>query len=286
MKLICLLFIALNFSLFAQLKRIIITTDEKVSYESEAQTYFDALSISLSTIQEVRVNTFVKMVKDSLSITSLSDKFDVMYLLANETSESGLKNIVKRSHDAEIGAANVTFTTWEGFLGDGIGGYINTDYNPSTQGVNFTLNDASLGVYNRTDLVAPGTERVMGNYYSGEHFYFSATGPYSQIGGLSNSSSETDFMGLWVFSKTSAATMNVYLDGTDVGLGEGGATSSLYNARIILLAARLDNDGGPYEAAPVQLAFAFCGSSLDATEARKLNNCIEWYMDQLGTGVQ
>src|SRR5574343_1234161 len=120
---------------------------DEAGYDTDAQTYFSAMSTPLSTAYQDRINTFVLMVKDSLSITNLSDKFDVIYLLANETSEAGLKNLVKRSSDATIGAETVTFTADEGFAGDGVGGYINTNYNANSDGVNYTLNDASFGIY-------------------------------------------------------------------------------------------------------------------------------------------
>lgn len=67
---------------------------DDASYDADAQAYFDAMSTPLSTDYQDRINTFVLMVKDSLSLTNLSDKFDVIYLLANETSEAGLKNLV------------------------------------------------------------------------------------------------------------------------------------------------------------------------------------------------
>jgi hypothetical protein len=38
-----------------------------------------------------------------------------------------------------------TFTTNEGFEGNGTSAYIDTNYNPSTSGVNYTLNDACFG---------------------------------------------------------------------------------------------------------------------------------------------
>jgi hypothetical protein len=36
-----------------------------------------------------------------------------------------------------------TFTTNQGFAGDGVSAYIDTNFNPATSGVNYTLNDAS-----------------------------------------------------------------------------------------------------------------------------------------------
>jgi hypothetical protein len=40
-----------------------------------------------------------------------------------------------------------TFTTDEGYEFNGISSYINTNFNPATQGVNYTLNNASRGFY-------------------------------------------------------------------------------------------------------------------------------------------
>jgi hypothetical protein len=40
-----------------------------------------------------------------------------------------------------------TFTTNQGFTGDGVSAYIDTNFNPSTSGVNYTLNNASRGIH-------------------------------------------------------------------------------------------------------------------------------------------
>lgn len=260
---------------------------DDASYDADAQAYFDAMSTPLSTDYQDRINTFVLMVKDSLSLTNLSDKFDVIYLLANETSEAGLKNLVKRSSDANIEAATVTFTADEGFTGDGTG-YINTDYNASTQGVAFETNNNSFGVYCRTNLDVPAgqNKRVIGNYYSGEMMYFSAG--TNDLGGASTGSTigGSGRLGSIFITKTALSTPRCYHNGVDVSINPGASNTSIYNARFVLMAHRLDNDGAGYEPAAVQLSFAFFGAGLDAVEARKLNNCIEWYMDDLGTGVE
>ena len=42
-----------------------------------------------------------------------------------------------------------TFTSLQGFSTDGSSSYLNTNFNPSTNGVNLSLNAASIGVYMR-----------------------------------------------------------------------------------------------------------------------------------------
>lgn len=43
-----------------------------------------------------------------------------------------------------------TFTSNQGFTGNGISSYIDTNFNPTTQGVNYTLNNASISIWNNT----------------------------------------------------------------------------------------------------------------------------------------
>ena len=55
-----------------------------------------------------------------------------------------------------------TFTTNQGFQGDGVSAYIDTNWNPFTDGVNYTLNDASFGGYRFND-IDDSTTRFLGN---------------------------------------------------------------------------------------------------------------------------
>ena len=45
-----------------------------------------------------------------------------------------------------------TFTADEGFTGNGTSSYINSNFNPASSGVNYTLNNASIFTYNKTFL--------------------------------------------------------------------------------------------------------------------------------------
>jgi len=52
-----------------------------------------------------------------------------------------------------------TFTTNEGFTGNGTSSYVDSNYNPALSGVNYTLNDASISIWNNTF--------VLNNFISG-----------------------------------------------------------------------------------------------------------------------
>ena len=118
------------------------------SYDADVLTYISGLTTALSDDILGKINTFVAGYKSDDGLTNLSDAYDVMYYLANETAESSLRNLVKRAHDA-VAVNSPTFTPYEGWKGDGISSYIDTNYNPATEGVKYTASNASFGIYIR-----------------------------------------------------------------------------------------------------------------------------------------
>lgn len=291
-KLISVLLLLVSVS-FAQSPLLTLMADDGVAYDGDAQIYFNSLTTALSTDQQSRINTFVLMLKDSLGITSLSSKFDFMYLLANETSEAGLKNLVKRSSDATLaGTPAPTFTQWEGFAGDGSHGYINTNYTPSTDAVSLTTDKASVGLYARTDEAGAYVDMGSGNAantnaislylsYSGTMYYrlnsssYGTTAYVMTAGFYIVNTNPDDIVGLtdgWVYKNGALLT-------------SGTLAPDGLSARSITICAY--NGGGTIGSfTPRQYAVAFIGVGLTATEIRKINNCVEWYMDELGKGVQ
>jgi lysophospholipase L1-like esterase len=123
---------------------------------AEYKTIYDAMTVKPSNAVAINQNTFVKSLK-SAGIWDKLDMLEVFSLHTNNTGESLLdfKHPTIRSAELLQTAIGVPiFTAFEGFKGTSTafnsgGGYINTHYNPKTQGVNFTLNLASFGVYCR-----------------------------------------------------------------------------------------------------------------------------------------
>jgi len=251
-------------------------------YSTEATLYFSA-SGSLSGIQKTRIDTFIGMLKDSLAITSLSSYFDCIWLLANETSTAALKNLVKRDHDCTLNNTP-TFTQWQGYAGNGSNASLLTDYNASTDGNNYTQNNAGFGVYIRNDVTE--TKVDMG-YDDGTRSmsliskYLGGTG--IQINDRTNTvpDSTSASTGLFIVDRSGANNKTVFRNSWTLSAVTNVASVGLPNGVVQIL-----NRGGASLYTTHQIAFAFISKSVSATEARKINNCVEWYMDQLGTGVQ
>ena len=294
MKKLLLIFILLVIPLQAQTwdELLYYYSDDEVVYEAEAQAYFAAMTTPLSDEQKTRVNTFVRMLKDSLSITSLSQKFDVMYLFANETSEAGLRNLIKRSHDATA-VNSPTFTQWEGFRGNGTTSYLNTNYNPFSQGVRYTLNSGSIGTYSLDSVSGSGLRHLLGaeqvNTGDSTRTRIQATNP-STTNSFQNANGAfitnlTPYGSITV-SRESATSLKLYQNQNLVKTASTGDALVQKVLNLNYYICTTNSNGSPSATGYLgRISFSFIGAGLSDTEVRKVYNCIQWYMTQLNKQV-
>jgi len=257
-----------------------------------AETTLYLAGQTVSGSQATRIDNFITMLKDSLGITALSSKFDVMYLLANESATLGLRNLVKRSHDATA-VNSPTFTQWEGFAGNGTSSYINTNWNGRTTGhaVAYSLNSGSFGLYDRTgvsgsnyDLHGAWSTGADGGSLNRIQLGFPAGGTNNYYYAINNSalvylSSRTARM--VVGSRTASNLITLYFNGSSVATST--ASSNNIPNQNVLIGALMGETLDFYDAN--QFSFAFIGAGLTSTEVRQITNCIEYYMDALNKGI-
>jgi len=220
-------------------------------------------------------------------IDSLPEVFDVMYILANETEEAALKNLVKRSHDATK-VNSPAFTAWEGFTGNGSDNCINTNWNGRTSdAVVYTLNSASFGIYYRTNTVGTAYEsngcysttadggtanRIRidrDNNYSNSY--------YCAVNGTYATASSTDRLnGMYIASRTASNVVKLYVNNI-AKVNATTASTKIPNQNVHVLAL-LTNGGSLALYENDQISLAFLGKGLSAAEERKVTNCFEYYM--------
>ena len=244
------------------------------SWDADLVTYITGLETPLSSGQLTLLNNFILALKSGLSITNLLDAFDCMYILAGETAESSLRNLVKRSHDATA-VNSPTFTALEGFRGDGISSYIDTNYNPYSQKVNSNLDDCAYGVYIRTNTTSYGStkyyltslnianQRIIALSYNSQNYRINSTN-YTTAAFVT-----PNFIGA---SRNEAASFNVF-DATYYNNAEG-ASTTVPNANIHLI---YNTDS--------QQSFYFQGKSISESQKNIIVNAFEAYMDANGKGV-
>jgi hypothetical protein len=97
--------------------------------------------------QQAKQNALIATLKSS----GIWNKKDVFYMFANDGSKefATLNWQNPSAHQCTL-INSPTFTSNDGFTGNGTSSFINTNFNPASSGVNYTLNDASIFTYNKT----------------------------------------------------------------------------------------------------------------------------------------
>jgi hypothetical protein len=259
--------------------------------EPELTLYKTGLVTPLSAGQLTLLNNFILALKTGLSITNLSDVFDIMYILAGETSESSLKNLVKNASHCTLQGTYPSFVPLEGFTGNGSAGWIDTNYNPSSQGVNHIQNDASIGFYSRTDnaaaAVSMGSEvgsidTVIFGRYTDDKIYARLNNAWSS----SIIDTVADSLGMFMVTRNGNAFTNLiaYKNKTSLTTRSGTDTTvAPNNVNIFLMCSNVS--GIPISFTTRQLSFAFAGKYITTAMRDVIVDSFEAYMDANGKGV-
>lgn len=296
-----LLFLLLTVSIYPQTDLLLYYySDDEVTYNSNAQTYFASLTTPLNVDTKQKISDYCDCLDDSLNAgarnkTLLQLGLDRMWLLANQTSEAALKDLVTLSNATAVNSP--TFTAFEGYTGNGTSSYINTNWNGRTAGhaVAYTLNSASFGIYFRTTTDKAGFEvhgvwstspdggngsRLQLNRPNGADNNYSIS-----INSSFNASASTDrISGMYVGSRTASNVQHLYLN-SDTKVNGTATTTKIPNQNVLLLALT-NTDGSALFFENDQIAFAFLGKGFTETQVRQITNCFEnKYMDSNGKGV-
>lgn len=255
------------------------------SNDAEVDTYITGLATPLSAWQITKLKTFVSALKTGLSITNLSDAFDVMYILGCETAESSLRNLVKNAHHAT--AVNIlTFDPNTYIKGNGTDSYINTNYIPSIHGVKFTVNDASFGILvnnnvdnvNQYDIAGTGstsTHRILlDTRYTGQY-----NGAFLNSGGGVNGKFITTSIGLTTMNRlTGVNEVRIFKNGVECAYSDinpPSAAGAGVGVPDVAIPIGAFNDNGTIKNHSLrQYRFAYFGRGLSESENLILYNAV------------
>ena len=116
------------------------------TFSSEALAIFASMTTPPTTARKIIINNFVVSLKSSGVWAGL----DVLYLLAAADSQAAIINWKNPGTFNAIAVSSPAFVADRGFTGDGATSRLRTQYAPSTNGINFTLNDASYWLFSLT----------------------------------------------------------------------------------------------------------------------------------------
>jgi hypothetical protein len=136
------------------------------SFDSDYQAILDK-AVSLGyTLPSSNTQTLQNTLLTSLKTDGVWDKLDIFYVFAVDNNASEFTTINWKNPNALVNTPTQStlinapaFTNKAGFTGNGADNYINTNYNPATQSINYTLNNASRYYFPHAFV---GTTRVDG----------------------------------------------------------------------------------------------------------------------------
>jgi hypothetical protein len=254
-------------------------------YCDEFQTVYDSMTTPPDADVAAAQNTMVQSLVDG----GVWDKLDVFYLFAVHTNDDGeaLKNwISPGTHDATLVNAP-TFTAFEGFTGDGATCYINTNYNPSTDAVNLSLNDASFGLYYRTT-VDDGKTKLNGTWSTDANGGGASRAQLTNVSGGINSGTSaggtiTAPAGAFkIVSRLSATTQKIYLNKSEQSFS---VNSETIPDQDVLILALHQAGGSPYYYDTSQFSCGFLSGGLTQTDVDTITDAVETYMTSNGKGL-
>jgi hypothetical protein len=160
-----------------------------------------------------------------------------------------------------------TFTTNQGFQGDGTSAYINTNYNAQTDGTNYTVNNASTGFW--SELMTHDSRYI----YSGgsSNFRDLSTGLFRQPMNDGDNTNRTSPLGEFKYGhsdRSSSTVKNFYENATPLGPYTQNTTAEAVNFLLLGL-------GSSYSSSKISLFY--CGASFSAGEVTSFYNALNTY---------
>lgn len=251
-----------------------------VVFEPEALTLFAAMSSQPDNTRKALINTVIAALKTAGIWTSL----DVFYALAAHDSQAALLNW---KNPATFTAAEVnspTFTTDRGYAGNGSTSYLNTGFNPSTAGGNYTQNAASLGGFIQAANGAAANSNVWGYWDGTDGSSLSVPSVGNVVSARINQGPATTLspytspVGFWAANRSASGATQFYLDGTALTPASNAnqGSTGLNNDTIKIGAI----SGSFFSAARVGLIFI--GGNMGTTAHAALSSAVSSYMTAVG----
>jgi hypothetical protein len=214
-------------------------------------------------------------------------KLDFLHVYGTQDATNALLNLVSSSFSATL--VNVpSFTADQGFTGDGSTSYINTGFNPSTAGGNYTQNNASFGMYDRTSTVIVTNSPLMGTYDgTNVSAYYPNGGDnflYARInsGFDGGAGASINHQGFFMLSRTGATAVAVFKNGSSL-YSTATSSTGLPNNSFFTLAANFS--GTPTTPLADQVAADFAGGGLNTTDLSNLSSRVNTFFTTFSTNV-
>ena len=209
---------------------------------------------------------------------------DRMWIMAADNQQNARVSIINPTSTQITEVNSPTWTKDQGYTGNGTSSYLNTNWNPSTQGVQYTLNSASVGLYTRNAPATGAGTAICGNGVGSNFSALLIINRLSLDDFILNSATVSTktakgAAGLYSANRTSSTVVSPYYNGS---LYAGGsfvqASTSVQSINVFVGAFNSNGVAAGWVTNQVSMFFAGSGS-LDQT---KLYNAFTTFRNTIG----
>ncbi len=213
------------------------------------------------------------------------DMLDIFYVTAAQSAADSLINWINPgTHDLTV--VNLIaglFTVYRGWTGNGVNGYLDTHYNPNTDAINYALNNASFGVYVRTNINEDGIDigvQVVGH----SRFYTRyLNNHYAVVNSVGTPpGANLDSRGFNIANRTLVNQWYSYRN--KIIIINDNSVSTAIPTNVFYILAN-NNNGVANLWSTKQIAAAFAGGGMTQVNVNNFTDRLETFMDSIGAGV-
>lgn len=258
---------------------------------AEAASWAAAVVTNGGSVSGARQSLVATMI-GSLKSGGIWTKLDRLWITAAENEPSALTDMTA-AHDLAINQGTATFTTDRGYEGQDSASptkYIDTTWNPSTQGVLFTQDDGHFSVWVRS---SPGDGNggcnagitEVGVSQCNLYDVFTDGNLYGRLNDASppdgSFGAPSDRTGHWVVNRTGASAGAVYRSGNTTPFGTKTAASGARpNGAFFVLC--VSTGGTPQSGTANQVSAFSAGGALTTGQVTSFYNALQTYMTAVG----
>jgi hypothetical protein len=206
----------------------------------------------------------------------LWDKFDVMYFARAHDEQAAFVNWKQPGRFTLTKVGSPVFTRDQGIAGDATAAALATGWIPSTSGVNYVQNSATLAAFSRTAAAAAaagggiigGTVATYRLLTRGPSDFLYYTANDATVRGPAS----TDGSGFFTWSRTGASAVQVYRNGAAFGAADTTASTTIPGGQLNLLRAN-----SIFSAS--EISFGGAAGGLNATENANLYTVVNTFLN-------
>ncbi len=230
---------------------------------------------SLANIWVIPAPTLISQLIAGLQTDGVFTKLDRLWVFAQATQALALSDLIAGAVATNVNST--TFTANVGFTGDGAAMYIETNWNPTVDAVNYAQNSASLFAWSNTggsiDKTIVGWQNghesiIPGGFGSNFFYALNSNNTNDAVGGITGA-------GLYAVSRHDATTIEAYKNGASVQTNAAQPSAAPNNHNFNVLQASLGFDTR-------QCCAAGWGGDLTGTDQSNLYTRLRTYMTAVG----